>query len=416
MDVKPGYKQTEVGVFPEDWESSELGGVLKSMQLGGNYRNSERETSWPLIKMGNLDRGSIRLDKLEFIDPSQTPAVRDRLRKDDVLFNTRNTLDLVGKVSVWSDELPEAYFNSNIMRMEFDETLVSNRFMSYILNTHESLKILRGMAIGTTSVAAIYSRDLVKLRFPLPPKAEQEAIAGALSDADAFTESLEQLLAKKRQVKQGAMQELLTGRKRLPGFSGEWEVMRLEKLATFYKGKGLPRSALDPFGSEECVHYGELFTKYPETITKIKSRTNFAGDVFRSKSNDVLMPTSDVTPNGLAKASCILQDGVVIGGDVLVIRPDRCVLSGSFLSSVIRQSREQVLQLVTGTTVFHLYGSDMKKFSLSIPPSIEEQHEIVRVLDDMEGEMAALKAKLAKARQIKQGMMQDLLTGRIRLV
>jgi len=216
MEVKQGYKQTEVGVIPEDWDTPELGAVLKSMQLGGNYKNSERETNWPLIKMGNLGRGSIKLNKLEFIDTSEPPVSRDRLQKDDVLFNTRNTLELVGKVAIWLDELPEAYFNSNIMRMDFNETRVSSkRFMNYILNTSQSLTSLRGIAIGTTSVAAIYSRDLVKVRVPLPTKAEQKAIAEALSDADALIESLEKLITKKRQIKQGAMQVLLTGRIRL---------------------------------------------------------------------------------------------------------------------------------------------------------------------------------------------------------
>jgi type I restriction enzyme, S subunit len=143
FEVKAGYKQTEVGVIPNDWDIPELGAILKSMQLGGNYKNSARETGWPLIKMGNLDRGSIKIDQLEFIDSSQPPASRDRLKQDDVLFNTRNTLDLVGKVAIWRRELREAYFNSNIMRMEFDkERVSSNHFMNYVLNTPQSLKSL----------------------------------------------------------------------------------------------------------------------------------------------------------------------------------------------------------------------------------------------------------------------------------
>jgi type I restriction enzyme S subunit len=211
-----GYKQTEVGVIPTDWDTPELGDILKSMQLGGNYKNSERETNWPLIKMGNLGRGSIKLDKLEFIDSAQRPSDRDRLKADDVLLNTRNTLDLVGKVAIWRNELPEAYFNSNIMRMKFDEQSVSSyQFMNHILNTSRSLRGLRGMAIGTTSVAAIYSRDLVKLKIPLPTKAEQEAIAEVLSAMDAEIALLETQLAKYRQLKQGLMQKLLTGRIRL---------------------------------------------------------------------------------------------------------------------------------------------------------------------------------------------------------
>jgi type I restriction enzyme S subunit len=97
VSIKPGYKQTEVGLIPEDWEDLELGRLLKSTQLGGNYNNSTRETSKPLIKMGNLGRGYINLDKLDYIDASQAVAPRDRLHFGDVLFNTRNTLDLVGR-------------------------------------------------------------------------------------------------------------------------------------------------------------------------------------------------------------------------------------------------------------------------------------------------------------------------------
>ena len=257
---------------------------------------------------------------------------------------------------------------------------------------------------------------LRKVVIPLPPtKTEQEAIAEALSDADALIESLEQLLVKKRQLKQGAMQQLLTGKKRLPRFGREWEVKPLGDLATFHKGKGLPKSALEPFGTELCIHYGELFTRYPETIREVWSRTNRSDDGIRSVANDVLMPTSDVTPTGLAKASCVRTSGIILGGDILVIRTNADRAFGSFLSYVIRHAQDQILQLVTGTTVFHLYAADMKKFKFLIP-LVSEQQAIVAVLDDMDVEIAALETKLAKTRLIKQGMMQELLTGRIRLV
>jgi restriction endonuclease S subunit len=223
------------------------------------------------------------------------------------------------------------------------------------------------------------------------------------------------LEAKVNRHLEGAMQELLTGKKRLPGFNGEWEVKRLGEVASFYKGKGLPKSLLDPFGTEPCIHYGELFTRYPETIHEVLSRTSRLQDGFRSVANDVLMPTSDVTPTGLAKASCVRANGIILGGDILVIRPNANFVFGSFLSYVIRHAEDQILQLVTGTTVFHLYATDMKKFTF-LMPSVPEQQAIVAVLDDMDAEIAALEARLAKARQLKQGMLQELLTGRIRLV
>lgn len=187
-----------------------------------------------------------------------------------------------------------------------------------------------------------------------------------------------------------------------------WNLESLGVFATFYKGKGLPKSELDPFGAERCIHYGELFTQYPETIQSIISRTNNSKDSFRSVANDVLMPTSDVTPSGLAKASCVTEDGIILGGDILVIRTNKNHVHGPFLSYVIRHSKEQILQLVTGTTVYHLYAADMKKFGLLLPP-VEEQEDIAEALSDVDAYIDSLEQLIAKKRLIKQGAMQELL-------
>ena len=217
MEVKPGYKQTEVGVIPEDWEVKPLRCVLSKGRLGGNYANQDSETEFPLMKMGNIDRGYFDMAKVEFITQGVTPEQTHRLVHGDVLFNTRNTLDLVGKVAIWRDELPVAYYNSNLMRLEFDpQEVCSNEYANYALNTAGAVARLRALATGTTSVAAIYTRDLMGLQFIVPPPPEQRAIAEALSDVDALIGALDQLIAKKRDLKQAAMQQLLTGQKRLP--------------------------------------------------------------------------------------------------------------------------------------------------------------------------------------------------------
>jgi type I restriction enzyme S subunit len=396
MEVRHGYKQTEVGVIPEVWGTPQLGDILKSTQLGGNYKNNERETNWRLIKMGNLSRGTINLDKLEFIDPSQPPASRDRLRADDVLFNTRNTLDLVGKVALWRDELPEAYFNSNIMRMEFDETRVSSkRFVNYMLNTSQSLKSLRGIAIGTTSVAAIYSRDLVKVTLTLPTKAEQEAIAEALSDADALIESLDQLIAKKRHIKQGAMQELLTGKKRLPGFSGEWETSRFDGVLSRVNVKAHQIQASDyqTTGRYPVVDQGK------EPVIGFSDRHD--------------------------KRFACPQGGVIVFGD------HTCIVKFVEFDFLVGADGTQVLRAKGGQcTRFHALHLQYKgvqptgynrhfKFLKErefVTPPLPEQTTIAAILSDMDAEIEVMEEKLAKTRQIKQGMMQELLTGRIRLI
>ncbi|HFG1780810.1 restriction endonuclease subunit S [Vibrio cholerae] len=211
---KKGYKPSELGEIPEDWEIYSLENVVKSTQLGGNYKNTDQDSVHPLIKMGNLGRGYIKLDKLEFIVGVAKQI--DRLNYGDLLFNTRNTLELVGKVSVWRNELPEAYFNSNLMRICFKNELVgSNFYMNAVMNSESFVNNLSDIATGTTSVAAIYSRDLLQLRIALPQPDEQICIAEVLTNMDDEIQLLEKRLNKTRQIKQGMMQELLTGKTRL---------------------------------------------------------------------------------------------------------------------------------------------------------------------------------------------------------
>ena len=232
-EVLAGYKRTEVGVIPEEWDVKMLHTVLRRAYLGGNYPNQDPENSRPLIKMGNVGRGNFDVSKVEYISEQVSADPSHLLRHGDVLFNTRNTLDLVGKVAIWRTELPIAYYNSNLMRLDFDpEVIALNSYMNYALNSDRSIIALRALATGTTSVAAIYTRDLLQLAVIVPPKPEQRAIAEALSDVDGLLAALEALIAKKRAVKQAAMQQLLTGKSRLPGFSGTWETTTLGEIAT----------------------------------------------------------------------------------------------------------------------------------------------------------------------------------------
>lgn len=418
LSVPLGYRKTEAGVIPEEWAVFSLGGILTKRQLGGNYRNSERETQWPLIKMGNLGRGKISLDKIEFVDTSQPPATCDRLEVDDVLFNTRNTVELVGKVAIWRGELPEAYFNSNIMRMEFDESCVSSkRFMNFMLNTPNSIGALRAIAIGTTSVAAIYSRDLVNLPVAVPPKPEQEAIAEALSDADALIESLEQLIAKKRQIKQGTMQALLTGKQRLPRFREPWRQMSLGALGAFLKGRGVARGQAAS-GDLACVRYGEIYTKHNDFIKEFNSwiSEEVASTATRLVQGDLLFAGSGETKEEIGKCVAFVgSEDAYAGGDIVILRSsgNDPKFLGYYLNTAAicarKASRGQ------GDAVVHISAEALGSMEIEIP-ELEEQAAIATILSDMDTELAELEARLAKTRQLKQGMMQELLTGRIRLV
>tara|TARA_B110000093_G_scaffold91776_1_gene99242 strand:+ start:2111 stop:3322 length:1212 start_codon:yes stop_codon:yes gene_type:complete len=197
------FKDENGNPYP-DWEEKYFKDVVKEYRLGGNYTNTEEETIYPLIKMGNLGRGSIKLKKLEYIPIDEEIDSKDRIRYGDLFFNTRNTLDLVGKVSIWRNELPEAYYNSNLMYLKFED----NFFMNYRLNSYEGLKGLKRFATGTTSVAAIYTKDLLKLPLNMPCLEEQQKIATYLSRIDTKIESVNNQITQTQTFKKGLLQQM----------------------------------------------------------------------------------------------------------------------------------------------------------------------------------------------------------------
>ncbi len=196
---------------------------------------------------------------------------------------------------------------------------------------------------------------------------------------------------------------------RFPEFreAGEWEEAKLGEFATFFKGKGLPKSVITPNGKNPCIHYGELFTEHPEVILAVKSYTDLDENIFLSVENDVLMPTSDVTPSGLAKACCIKLNDVILGGDILVIRTSKEEISGEFLARFIRYLEREVLQLVSGSTVFHLYASSIDKLALAFPRK-KEQQKIADCLSSLDDLITAQTQKLDTLKTHKKGLMQQL--------
>ena len=197
--------------FAEDgeWVEKSLGDIVRKARLGGNYQSAEDNGGVPVIKMGNLGRGKISLNKVERLAEDSSYVETDLLRRGDLLFNTRNTLELVGKVAIWHDELPMALYNSNIMRLEFDKKVVnSNYFMNYLFNTQVTLGKLKTIATGTTSVAAIYGKDLYGLIVLIPSLDEQQKIAACLTSLDDLIAAQGRKLAALRLHKKGLMQGL----------------------------------------------------------------------------------------------------------------------------------------------------------------------------------------------------------------
>ena len=202
--------QTDGTLSRGEWQSVRFGEAIKSTQLGTSMLGSEQGDGLPLLKMGNLTIGGFNFEKLEYLSYADSQQVAPFvLRKGDFLFNTRNTLDLVGKSAVWREQFPRAVFNSNIMRIKFLD-LCDDCFLGYYFAAEVGWREFRRIATGTTSGAAIYSRDLVNCRITLPPPPEQRKIARILTTVDRLIEQTERLIAKSQAIKQGMMHDLFT--------------------------------------------------------------------------------------------------------------------------------------------------------------------------------------------------------------
>ena len=415
-EMKAGYKQTDIGVIPEDWGALPLDHIARvrgGKRLPKGKALTDIANSHPYIRVLDMKNGSVDVSEIKYVPDDVFPEIKNyRIYASDLFISVAGTLGIIGRVP---DVLNGANLTENANRI--CDLKINKEFLFYYLCSNKIQNHIQSMqTVGAQPKLAL--GRIEKFIIPTPPQeSEQKAIASALSDVDGLIEALSQLIAKKRDMKTAAMQQLLTGKKRLPGFDGEWQTPVLEDLADFFKGKFLPKSAISNSGQFSCIHYGELFTHYSEKIKSIRFKTNQPINTsFLSNTNDVLMPTSDVTPNGLAKASCISQNNVILGGDILVIRPKKSTeLNGVFLSYFIRFHKDEIMKRVSGTTVYHLYASDIKNLSIDLP-GIEEQDAIVSVLEDMSEEIEALEQRLAKALSLKTGMMQELLTGKTRFI
>jgi len=216
--------------FTDEWQEKRIQEILIHYKLGGNYSNTEEKNNNPLMKMGNLGRGNFCLDKIEYIKKENNINKDDLIKENDLFFNTRNTLDLVGKVAIWKNELPRAYYNSNLMRINFK----SNQFMNYYLNSYKGLKSLRRVATGTTSVAAIYTRDLLHIKLYIPTLPEQQKIAGFLRKVDEKIEGLEKKYELFSEYKKGVMRKIFSQEIRFKNENGkqypDWEEKKISEI------------------------------------------------------------------------------------------------------------------------------------------------------------------------------------------
>jgi type I restriction enzyme S subunit len=420
VELKPDYKQTEVGVIPEDWQCTtvrDIASPARNAIVGGPFgsdlvSNDYVQDGVPVIRGQNLACRYVS-GPFVFVSSAKAKSLEANIaRPGDLIFTQRGSL---GQVCIVPRIPYDSYLISQSqMKVTPSRMLADPHFVYYVFSSSVHQDLIRQNTIQT-GVPHINLGILRKIPIQLAPLAEQEAIAEALSDAYALVESLEQLLAKKRQLKQGAMQELLAGKKRLPGFSGGWEVRRLGDLADIRSG-GTPSTAQRQFWD------GDIPWCTPTDITgldgfkylSMTSRTiSYLG--LKSSSAEIIPANSVVMTSRATIGACAINRTPVTTNQGFKNFVPFQGVEVEFLYYLLLMQTQRFVSLCGGSTFLEIGKTQLVGFEVHVP-SKTEQTAIAAILSDMDAETAALEAKLAKARALEQGMMQELLTGRIRLV
>ena len=403
MELKPGYKQTEVGVIPEEWDVSTVGREFE-IKLG-KMLDAEKNVGVPKPYLGNraVQWDRIDISDLPTVPMSRADIKRFRLQKGDLLACEGGE---VGRAAIWDAPIEECYYQKALHRLRplrgFD-----SRLMVALLRQWSDRGLLANY-VTQTSIAHLPREKFVEVPMPVPPPPEQRAIAGALSDVDELIGGLDQLIAKKRDLKQATVQQLLTGQTRLPGFSGKWEVKRFAELAFPRRERVDPRRTgvhefcveLEHIKSASGVLLGSTSTGDQSSLKSVFC----SGDVLFGKLRAYLRKYWLATRSGVCST------------EIWVFVPNGRLITTAFLFQLIKT--DQFIEAASNAYGTHMPRSDwniVKNYKMQLPP-LPEQTAIASVLSDMDAELAALEQRRDKTRALKQGMMQELLTGRTRLV
>lgn len=424
MDVKAGYKQTEVGVIPVEWEVKPLnelfgfsggfsasrdqlssegycylhyGDIHKSSKTYIDVRSEYQDIPKLDVPLKRISQGSLLNDgDVVFVDASEDD---EGTSKHVVIVNKDKTPYISGLHTIVAKSKTNK-LNPIYKRYCFQTTSIKSQFYFF--------------AVGT-KVSGISKTNIGKVILPLPLLSEQTAIAKALSDADAYIVSLEQLIAKKRLIKQGAMQELLTGKRRLPGFSGKWEEKQIGDFAHCVAG-GTPSTLVPSYwgGTIPWMSSGELHRKY---VNQVDGRITTSG---LQNSSTQIVPEKSVliglAGQGKTRGTVALSMiELCTNQSIASIFPNPNYVP-EYLYHTLDSRYRELRELSTGSGGRGGLNLTIIKSILVPFPTIEEQADIAQVLSDMDAEIDALGIKLSKGRQLKQGLMQELLTGRIRLI
>lgn len=404
--IKEGYKQTKVGIIPQDWEVERIDNILKRIRKKVEV---EKDESYYQIGIRSHGKGIFY----------KKPVSGEELGNKSVFWIEPDSF-IVNIVFAWEQAIARTTNNEMgmIASYRFPMYQPKNKKVNidYIVYLFKSPRGKYYLELASPGGAGrnktLGQNEFAELKIPLPPLKEQEKIAEILTTWDNAIIKQQELIKSKEEQKKGLMQKLLSGEVRFDGFADEWEESKLGDIGKFYKGKGISKDEITEQGTP-CLRYGELYTVYGEKIDQVISKTDLdLKELFLSNKNDIIIPASGETAIDIATASCVLHDNIALGSDLNVIRTEQNGIFLSYYLNVI--GKKKIAAIAQGVSVVHLYSSQLKSLVLRLP-SLLEQQKIAKVLSLADEEINNLKNELKEQKQQKKALMQKLLTGQVRV-
>jgi len=379
-------------------------------------------TPYKMIRTNNVKSGHINLSDVKYVTKEVFEIWTRRMipKKGDVILTREAPLGEVGMIR--TDDL--IFLGQRLMQYRANPEYLDNRYLLYAFQEHSFQEQVKLLGSGAT-VEHMRVPDAEKLMLRLPPLSEQQAIATALSDVDALITSLDQHIAKKRDIKQATMQQLLTSKRRLSGFSGKWKVKKLGEIFEFLSTAHNSRSDLSKYGEIKYIHYGDIHTKWRSFLDCANDELPLIQrDKVRNvpflEDGDLVMADASEDYEGIGisvEVKNATGRQVVAGLHTFLLRGDKEVLADGFKGYLqyLPAVKDSFKKAATGISVYGISKNSVRDISICLP-DIPEQKAIASILSDMDTEITALEQRRDKTRSLKQAMMQELLTGKTRLL
>ncbi|NNA07662.1 restriction endonuclease subunit S [Pseudomonas lundensis] len=387
MAVKPGYKQSEVGVIPVDWDVKRLGD-LATVRDGTHQTPKYVAAGVPFFSVEHVTSGDFANTKFISEKEHRFLTRSFKIENGDVLMTRIGSIGDC-KLIDW-DVRASFYVSLALLKIHG----ASAAFVAQYSNSAAFKAEIELHSLQSAIPKKINLGPISDVRISVPPLSEQHAIATALGDVDALLSALERLIAKRRDLKQAALQQLLTGQTRLPGFRGEWEVKSLSAFCSMKSGEGITSASIDEFSKYPC--YGG------NGVRGFTSRFTHEGSY------------GLVGRQGALCGNVFSVEGQFFASEHAIVVTPSATTDIRWLTYVL--GRMNLNQYSESSAQPGLSVSKLLILDVMAPPTKAEQTAIAAVLSDMDAELAVLEQRLAKTRALKQGMMQELLTGRIRLL